>query len=420
MNLFCSISTGGDALNTLPFLEENNEKIYSVSEITKEIKDLLESSFPFIWVEGEISNFKKHTSGHMYFTLKDEEAQIRCVMWRFINQKLNFMPEDGMKVLVQAELTVYERSGNYQLKVIRMTPSGIGELQMAFEQLKRKLAAEGLFDPVHKKSLPVYPDRIGVVTSPTGAAIRDIVSIIQRRFPQVQIILLPVRVQGEGAAEEIARAIDLFNEYGNVDVIIVGRGGGSLEDLWAFNEEVVARAIFRSKIPVISAVGHEIDFSISDFVADLRAATPSAAAELVVKERREIMQNVHNYYLRLLKAISRVLEFHRERLNNLQKSYGFRKPEDFILQLGQRIDELEERLYLQMRHLFLEKQNEVESFRNRLNALSPLNVLERGYAIVFKKEKVVKNTAELNKGESVIVRLYKGSFDAEVKEKYEE
>jgi exodeoxyribonuclease VII large subunit len=205
-----------------------------------------------------------------------------------------------------------------------------------------------------------------------------------------------------------------------VDVIIVGRGGGSLEDLWAFNEEVVARAIFRSKIPVISAVGHEIDFSISDFVADLRAATPSAAAELVVKERREIMQNVHNYYLRLLKAISRVLEFHRERLNNLQKSYGFRKPEDFILQLGQRIDELEERLYLQMRHLFLEKQNEVESFRNRLNALSPLNVLERGYAIVFKKEKVVKNTAELNKGESVIVRLYKGSFDAEVKEKYEE
>lgn len=396
------------------------DKIYSVKEITREIKNLIESSFPLVWVEGEISNFKKHSSGHMYFTLKDEFAQIRCVMWRSMNERLLFTPEDGMKILVQAEVTVYEKSGNYQLKVLRMQPAGIGELQLAFEQLKKKLAAEGLFDTKYKKPIPEYPENIGVVTSPTGAAIRDIVSIIKRRFPQVQIILKPVRVQGEGAAEEIAQAIRVLNEYNKVDVIIVGRGGGSLEDLWAFNEEVVARAIFDSKIPIISAVGHEIDFSIADFVADLRAATPSAAAELVVKERKEIIKNLYNVFQHLQQLITQKIQNYKDQINQIQTSYGFRKPEDFIMQLGLRVDELETRLNNSMQNFLHLKSNQVKNYKDRLTALSPLHVLERGYAIVFKDGKAIKSTQELKEKEEVSVTLYKGKFDALVKQIHKE
>ncbi|HFE62791.1 MAG TPA: exodeoxyribonuclease VII large subunit, partial [Caldithrix sp.] len=247
------------------------KRVYTVSDLTREIKQVLESSFPRLWVEGEISNLKRHSSGHLYFTLKDSNSQLNCAMWRFRVGQLLFQPQDGMKVLVEGDVQVYERGGYYQLIVNQIQPAGIGDLQLAFEQLKKKLHAEGLFDESHKKRLPQFPERIGVVTSPTGAAIRDIVSVVSRRFPGVQLIINPVRVQGETAKEEIAQAIREFNEYGKVDVLIVGRGGGSLEDLWAFNEEVVARAIFDSKIPVISAVGHEIDYSISDFVADRRA-----------------------------------------------------------------------------------------------------------------------------------------------------
>ncbi len=249
--------------------------IYTVSSLTHEIKMLLETSFPRLWVEGEISNYKAHSSGHIYFTLKDENAQIRCAMWRFKAGELLFRLEDGLKVIVEADIQVYEKSGNYQLIVQQLQPAGIGALQLAFEQLKQRLRAEGLFDEAHKKPLPTFPERVGVITSPTGAAIRDIISVVHRRFPAVQLILYPVRVQGEGAAEEIVHAIKDFNEFKEVDVLIVGRGGGSLEDLWAFNEEKVARAIYASRIPVVSAVGHEVDFSISDFVADRRAATPT-------------------------------------------------------------------------------------------------------------------------------------------------
>ncbi|HDZ10569.1 MAG TPA: exodeoxyribonuclease VII large subunit, partial [Bacteroidetes bacterium] len=268
------------------------KKIYTISEITRKIKRLLENAIPSIWLEGEISNFKRHSSGHIYFVLKDENSQISCVMWRGRNNGLYFTPQDGMKIQARGNVTVYEKRGNYQFEVLQMQPAGLGELQMALEQLKQSLKAEGLFDEQHKKKIPQYPEKIGIVTSPTGAAIRDLVSVVQRRFPSVQLILNPVRVQGAEAAGEIARAIDEFNAYGDVDVLIVGRGGGSLEDLWAFNEEVVARAIFRSKIPVISAVGHEIDFGISDFVADLRAPTPSAAAELVVRNREELLHTI--------------------------------------------------------------------------------------------------------------------------------
>jgi exodeoxyribonuclease VII large subunit len=284
--------------NAFPLLSK--DKILTVSELTYEIKKHieLEPRFQDVWLQGEISNYKVHTSGHVYFTLKDENASIKAALWKSradIYLK-NFRFKDGDKVLVHGKVEVYEPSGEYKIIVDFIEPLGIGELQMKFEMLKQKLAAEGLFDRKYKKPIPEYPSRIGIVTSPTGAAIRDMINIISRRFPAVEIILYPVRVQGEGAAEEIAQAIYDFNRYGGVDVIIVGRGGGSVEDLWAFNEEIVARAIFASRIPIISAVGHEIDYSISDFVADLRAPTPSAAAELVVKNRDDVLENVRNIW----------------------------------------------------------------------------------------------------------------------------
>lgn len=258
--------------------EDEQSQTLSVTDATRMIKTLLETTLPMMWIEGEISNFTHHSSGHMYFSLKDPTSQISCVMWKGRNRSMHFRPQDGMKVLVNGRVTVYERRGNYQLDVWQMLPGGVGALQQAFEQLKIRLSEEGLFDEKYKRPLPKYPRRIGIVTSPTGAAIRDLHSVLSRRWPSAELILRPALVQGTGAAEDIARAIEEFNEYGEVDVLIVGRGGGSLEDLWAFNEEVVARAIFHSKLPIISAVGHEIDFTIADFVADLRAATPSAAA----------------------------------------------------------------------------------------------------------------------------------------------
>ncbi|MCK5525880.1 MAG: exodeoxyribonuclease VII large subunit, partial [Candidatus Latescibacteria bacterium] len=269
----------------------DSAEAYSVSDITRAIKGLLDEGLMPLWVEGEVSNYVHHTSGHRYFTLKDETSQLRCVMWKWQGQ-LRFRPEDGMKVRAYGRISVYERGGQYQLVVSELHPAGVGELQLAFEQLKERLAKEGLFDESRKRSLPRFPQRIGVVTSPTGAAIRDIAHGIGRRFPSAQVVLWPARVQGEGAAAQIAEGIEKLNAYGEVDVLIVGRGGGSLEDLWAFNEEEVARAIYASGIPVVSAVGHEIDFVIADFVADRRAPTPSAAAEMVVRDGAELMRGV--------------------------------------------------------------------------------------------------------------------------------
>jgi len=313
------------------------KRIYTVSTLTREIKEVLETSFPRLWVEGEVSNYKRHSSGHLYFTLKDENAQIRCAMWRFKADELRFRLEDGLKVLLEADIQVYEKSGTYQLVVQQLQPAGIGELQLAFEQLKKRLQEEGLFDPQHKKNIPPYPERIGVVTSPTGAAIRDIVSVVSRRFPAAEMLLYPVKVQGEGAADDIARAIADFNDFGEVEVLIVGRGGGSLEDLWAFNEEVVARAIFQSKIPIISAVGHEVDFSIADFVADRRAPTPSAAAEMVVPDRQEL-QGVLAYFLEKYRnQILQMVSAFQEKTDAFRKSYAFRRPEDLIYQKIQQV-----------------------------------------------------------------------------------
>lgn len=389
--------------------------IYSVSGLTRDIKDLLETTFPRLWVEGEISNVKQHSSGHLYFTLKDENAQIRCVMWRFQAGNLLFRPEDGLKVVVEADLQVYERGGNYQLIVYQLHPAGIGELQLAFEQMKKRLQNEGLFDESHKKSIPLYPERIGIVTSPTGAALRDIISVITRRYPGIQLIVSPVRVQGEGAADEIATAIHEFNKYEQVDVLIVGRGGGSLEDLWAFNEEKVARAIFQSHIPIISAVGHEIDYTIADFVADRRAPTPSAAGEMVVRDCQELAGVLAYYQEKFSSALKQKLESYRERILNLKKSYAFRRPQDIVYQKMQQLDEQSRKIQLATQYLLRIKIHQLSGFYNRLRSLDPLDVLRRGYSICYKDGQIVKDVAQLNIEDMVKVKLYKGNFESKVK-----
>lgn len=388
--------------------------IYTVSSLTHEIKTLLETSFPRLWVEGEISNYKAHSSGHIYFTLKDENAQIRCAMWRFKAGELLFRLEDGLKVIVEADIQVYEKNGTYQLIVQQLQPAGIGALQLAFEQLKQRLRAEGLFDEAHKKPLPEFPERIGVITSPTGAAIRDIISVIHRRFPAMQIILYPVRVQGEGAAEEIVQAIKDFNECKAVDVLIVGRGGGSLEDLWAFNEEKVARAIYDSQIPIVSAVGHEIDFSISDFVADRRAATPTAAAEMVVPDRKELAGILTHYYEKITQTIQQQITNYRNELLSLKRSYAFRRPEDLIFQKIQRLDEIFRHMTMATNHLLTLHQQNLYYLQQQLRHLNPLEILQRGYSICYKDGQVIKNVKQLNILDVVQVKLAKGQFLSQV------
>jgi exodeoxyribonuclease VII large subunit len=390
------------------------KNIYTVTTLTRQIKEVLETSFPRLWVEGEISNFKQHSSGHLYFTLKDEGAQIRCAMWRFKAGELLFRLEDGLKVIVEADVQVYERSGNYQLIVQQLQPAGIGDLQLAFEQLKKKLFEEGLFEESHKKPIPLYPERIGVITSPTGAAIRDIISVVSRRFPAVQLILYPVRVQGEGATREIAQAIRDFNEYGQVDVLIVGRGGGSLEDLWAFNEEAVARAINDSELPVISAVGHEVDFSISDFVADRRAPTPSAAAEMVVRDRQELLGVMAYYHERFTNSLQQRIGQYRETIKSITRSYAFRRPEDIIYQKIQRLDEISRNIVIAMLHQLVMKNQRLGNIRQQLRALSPLEVLRRGYSICYKDGQVIKNVKQLKTLDIVQVKLSKGQFLSQV------
>lgn len=392
------------------------QKYLTVTELTREIKLLLETALPEVWVQGEISNFTHHTSGHMYFSLKDERAQISCVMWRSRNQGLYFTPQDGMKVIVHGRVTVYEKRGNYQLEALGISPAGVGELQLAFEQLKQRLREEGLFSAEFKKPIPQYPRRIGLVTSPTGAAIRDLTTVLRRRFPPAEIILYPVRVQGDGAAQEVAGAIDAFNEYGQVDVLIVARGGGSLEDLWAFNEEVVARAVFRSAIPVISAVGHEVDFSICDFVADLRAPTPSAAAELAVPSQEELRATLQKDLRKIVDGLLESIAAHRERLKSLENSYGFRQPGDVIKQRSQRLDELKRVLLTHLRHGLVMRREALNGFDKRLRLLDHRNVLKRGYSLVYRKSdgRLVKRSADVQPRERIELQFYEGGADATV------
>jgi exodeoxyribonuclease VII large subunit len=392
------------------------EKIYTVTEITREIKSTLEQNFPTLWVEGEISNYLLHSSGHRYFTLKDENAQIRCTLWRFRGDRLQFEPADGMKVMAWGSITVYGRNGQYQLDVAELVPAGVGKLQIAFQKLKEKLFEEGLFDEEHKGTLPRFPERIGVVTSPTGAAIRDITRIIRQRFPGVRIILNPVRVQGEGAAEEIAQAIREFNQYKQIDVMIVGRGGGSLEDLWAFNEETVARAIFDSEIPVISAVGHEIDFTISDFVADARAATPSAAAQMVVPDREAMLEQIKTNTNKLATTLVSLMGALKQRLNSVETSYGFRRPLDIITQRFQKLDELTRQLENSTKGYTEIKSNALSLLTGELKALSPSSVLKRGYSVTRRlpEKKIIKDAGMLKETDRVEVKLYRGRIESKI------
>jgi exodeoxyribonuclease VII large subunit len=324
-------------------------RIWKVSELTERISELLERAFPDVWIQGEVSNFHSAQSGHLYFTLKDASAQIRCVCFRDQARTLKFRPEDGLLVTLRGSLGVYEVRGEYQIYVSYIEPVGAGALQLAFEQLKRKLEAEGLFDEERKKPLPVLPGCIGVVTSPTGAAVRDILRVLKRRFANVRVQLFPVKVQGEGAAKEIAAALGYFNRAKFADVIIVARGGGSLEDLWAFNEEVVARAIAASEIPVITGVGHETDFTIADFVADVRAPTPSAAAEIVVRSRQEFERHIAEYQRRLAQQIRYLLSQRRHRVRDLETHRGFRQLDLLMRRRRQQVDELSSKLAVVLR-----------------------------------------------------------------------
>jgi len=369
--------------------------IYKVSELTSGIKIVLEESFSRIWVEGEISNFSAPSSGHFYFTLKDNKSELKCAFFKGNNEKIKFEIKDGMHAVCFGKIGIFEKRGQYQLNVAGMEPKGIGALQLAFEQLKERLFKEGLFDESRKKPIPMLPEKIGIVTSPTGAAIRDMLHVLKKRFSNVEIIINPVRVQGSGAKEEIAAAVEDFNRFNNVDVIIVGRGGGSLEDLWAFNEEIVARAIYNSGLPVISAVGHEIDWTISDFVADLRAATPSVAAERVIAKKSELIEALDNLEKRL-------------------KAY----PADVIKEYEQCLDDIEKGLALRFRHYIELKEEGFKLLSEKIEILSPLGILTRGYSVSFKlpERKILKDAKALKKGSVVETRLSKGSFRSRVEQ----
>jgi exodeoxyribonuclease VII large subunit len=417
----------------LRFLEER--RIVSVSQIVSSVKRELETNFRDIWVRGEISNFRLASSGHMYFTLKDSEAQLRAVCFRLQNRYLKFQPEDGMDVLARGSISVYAPRGEFQLVVELLEPAGRGALQVAFEQLKERLRKEGLFDPARKRPLPMLPTRVGVVTSPTGAALQDILRILQRRNNRIHVLIYPARVQGTGAAEEIAAGIRCLNERDDVDVIIVGRGGGSWEDLWAFNEEVVARAIYGSRIPVVSAIGHEVDFTIADFVADLRAPTPSAAAELVSKAREELVGKVGALASRAGQAMRLILREKCQRLERLAANRAFVDAQSRLRFFGQRLDDLCARLARafpsrlppfrqrltetardlgrQIEVCLQAKRQLCASRLQQLHAFSPLAVLERGYAIVSRLEgALVRDPAQVALGEQVSIRVAKGEFRA--------
>jgi len=420
----------------------SSEKIYTVSEITHLIKLELEHVFPFLWIEGEISNFHHHQSGHLYFTLKDENSQIRCVMFRSEANNIPFELKDGLQIICGGKINVYVPRGEYQLLVEKVEPKGKGALQLAFEQLKEKLKKEGLFDPAHKKRLPLLPKKVGVVTSPRGAAIVDIVRTLGRRFSHLHIIIYPVKVQGEGASVEIAEGIEYLGNIPDIDVIIVGRGGGSIEDLWAFNEENVARAIYDCSIPVISAVGHEIDFTIADFVADIRASTPSAAAEIVVEKEQSFLDRIENLERRMINQGKYLLQEKQHDVFRLIHHHAFQNFNIYLLNLEQKLDELEiaarntinsmiqkigqskssavlleEKMSNAMNGILQDLNGKWEKLSVGLNNLSPLNILKKGYTLCWKDrgERLMRRIEEVTEKDEVTVSFYKGEFTCSVK-----
>lgn len=438
------------------------QRYLTVNALTKYIKRKFDADphLQDVMVKGEISNFKQHSSGHMYFTIKDEKARIQAVMFSTYNRTMKFIPENGMKVLIRGDLTVYEPSGQYQIYVKEMLTDGVGDLYIAYEQLKEKLTKEGLFSSEHKKSIPRYPKTIGIVTSPTGAAIRDILTTIKRRYPIVNLLVFPAVVQGTQAASSIVNAINIANDENVADVLIIGRGGGSIEELWAFNEESVARAIFHSQIPIISAVGHETDFTIADFIADLRAPTPTGAAEMAVPHIEDLTERILNRQSRIIRALKEQINLQNERLSGIQKSYAFRFPKKLYEQKLEQVDKWTEQLErgakkvfeskvehfqslnkrLQRNHPFelvqkaKEKQEKAEKLLNRamgnvfttkekdfsrlistLEALSPLKIMDRGYSLVYtEEEKLIKTVKQIKRDEQIKVRVADGAFTCQV------
>jgi len=393
-------------------------KIYTVSDLTAEVRALLEDAFSGIWVEGELSNFRHPSSGHMYFTLKDQQSQVRVVMFRVANRQLKFQPRDGLAMLVYGELSVYEPRGEYQIVAEYMEPRGVGALQLAFEQLKERLQAEGLFDDARKRPIPLLPRRIGVITSPTGAAIRDILQVLGRRFANVDVLIHPVLVQGDQAAPEIVDALRELNRRGGLDVVILARGGGSIEDLWAFNEEAVARAIADSKIPVISAIGHEVDYTIADFVADLRAPTPSAAAELVVSRKDELAQRLDELQARMTGVVRSRLDALRVRMAGLDRHLRLLNPMERIRMQRRRMMELWRGLTGWADRRLIVLGGELRAAAGKLDSLSPLAILSRGYSICLRlpERQIVKESTMLFAGDEVEVRLHRGTLRCDVRE----
>ncbi len=394
----------------------SSSKIFTVREINYYIKSMLDNDIILsnFYIKGEISNYKLHSSGHAYFTLKDSDSKLKCVMFKGSASKLKFRPEDGMAVVIQGNLSVYERDGQYQLYALDMIPEGVGALYQAYEQLKKKLAALGYFDEEIKKNLPFLPKTVGVVTSGTGAAVRDIISIIRRRNPMVNIILYPVQVQGDGAGREVAEGIRYFNRKKNVDVIITGRGGGSIEELWAFNEEITARAIYESEIPLVSAVGHETDFTIADFVADVRAATPSAAAELVVPDKHGLASELNQKLFLLNSSMNRYLQERQRKIEYITKGSAFRQVEQKIHSLMQTVDMLNKDLDTGIQQVMNKQKHQLVKNIEKLEILNPAAALLRGYSFVRKEDKLISSAAELSAGDKIRVNFKDGQIEAEV------
>lgn len=403
---------------TLPPTDErpaaaDSARSITVSEVTREIKRLFRERFEPLWIEGEVSGYKQHGSGHHYFTLKDATAQLSCAMWRAYTKGLRFVPRDGMLVQAFGQLEVYEPQGKYQLIVYELRLSGEGELQRAFEELKRKLEREGLFEYARKRPLPAFPNRVGLVTSGTGAALQDMKTVAARRWPLTELVLRPTRVQGKGAAEDIAAAIREFSNEGKVDIIVAARGGGSLEDLWGFNEEIVARAIFESKVPVVSAVGHEIDFTIADFVADLRAPTPSAAMEIILPDGPAIARTLISLERRLARMTVDRVAMLKQQLHALSSHWALRQPLALAHTAAQQLDDLTERLHDGASGVHAQANERLSRISELLNAVSPKRILNRGYAIVTGPNgAALRSPDEVKAGDLLAIELAEGNLKA--------
>jgi len=404
---------------------DTKRHIYTVTEITQDIKLILENTFAQVWVEGEVSNFRPSQAGHLYFSLKDKDALLNSVMFARAAIDTKFRLEDGLKIICYGKVDVYPPRGQYQLIIEKIEPKGIGGLQLALEQLKKTLEKEGLFAQEHKRPIPYLPSNIGLVTSISGAAIKDILKVLDRRFGDIHVVISPVQVQGDAAKDEIASAIDNFNLYNEglplkdrIEVLIVGRGGGSIEDLWAFNEEIVARAIYNSVIPVISAVGHERDWSVADLVADMRAPTPSVAAELVVPEKTELRQQVQELRQSLNLSMSHALELLHQDLSATQKKLSLLNPVTLLKQHKEKVLDLARQIFIRTEHFLKLRQAGFNTAIEKLSSLSPLNILSRGYSITFKMpgEEIIKENKTLKEGDIIKTRLHRGEILSKVTE----